>query len=45
MTRDAYVRGALAAAKFLAASGRTAVHNVRGGIAAWSDEVDPSLPA
>ncbi len=34
-----------AAAKFLVGSGRTAVHNVRGGIAAWSDEVDASVPS
>jgi adenylyltransferase/sulfurtransferase len=33
-----------AAAKFLVGAGLTAVHNVRGGIAAWSDEVDASVP-
>jgi monothiol glutaredoxin len=33
-----------AAAKFLVGAGLTEVHNVRGGIAAWSDEVDASVP-
>ncbi|MFZ4483873.1 MAG: molybdopterin-synthase adenylyltransferase MoeB [Chthoniobacterales bacterium] len=32
------------AAKFLVQSGRPAVYNLRGGIAAWSDEVDASVP-
>ena len=32
------------AAEFLKARGLEHVSNLRGGIAAWSDEVDPSVP-
>lgn len=34
----------LMAAQFLRARGITRVSNLSGGIAAWSDEVDPSVP-
>jgi rhodanese-related sulfurtransferase len=32
------------AAQFLRARGVARVANLRGGIAAWSDEVDPAVP-
>jgi rhodanese-related sulfurtransferase len=34
----------LMAARFLQERGMTRVANLSGGIAAWSDEVDPSVP-
>ncbi len=40
----AYVRGARVT-EFLQGQGMKAVANVRGGIAAWSAEVDASVPA